>query len=165
VKLISAHYPLPEELQHAYSPEEASALVRDSLGQGRDIPGLQALRAEHTTVFDTDIVSQVKNGKWLLVKDEAYYFDWGQFDEPVKEKLAEHKVMTLLQPRPAAKQAERRIFRAVDCVTKEPLPRGDYIARGNGESVRGATDAMGEALINFTLMRNLKWVMQGAGQQ
>lgn len=145
MKLISAHYPLPEELEHAYSPEEASTLVRDSLRQRRDIPGLQALRAEHTTVFDTDIVRQVKNGKWLLVKDEAYYFDWRQFDEPARQAQFEQRVQQLMKSPPAQTTTPVSYGYEFYVVNNEgkSLAYRNYIARVGEQSIHGVTDSGG----------------------
>lgn len=147
MKLINPRYPLPEELEHAYPAEEAWQLVQDSLRQGRDIPGLKALRSEHTAIFDTDIVSRVKNGQWLLVKDEAYYFDWGQFDKAATEKVFEHKVMALMQAPPAVKKAEGRYFCAVDSKILEPLTYRNFSASENSQTFRAVTDYRGVASI------------------
>lgn len=163
MKLISAHYPLPEELEHAYSPEEASALVRDSLRQRRDIPGLQALRAEHTTVFDTDIVNQVKNGKWLLVKDEAYYFDWGQFDEPARQAQFEQRVQQLMKSPPKTDSTVRygQIFKVVNSETNGNLAFRSFIAVIDGQEISGSTDLNGMASI-YALSSNSRILIRVA---
>lgn len=149
MKLISKRYPSPEERRHSYSPAEAKALVRAALRPGKTIDGLDKLRREQRVLSDNDVLRKVETGQWLLVKHEAYVFDWGHFEQPFQRKLAEQEppnTKAFFPPRLPPSVLYGYEFRVVDKAGKR-LAFRKYIARVNGQRTHGVTDADGKAVI------------------
>jgi hypothetical protein len=147
VKLISALYPSLSELKHTCPVDEALHIVKQHLESGADIDGMESLRNVLMLPFDSEVMKQVESGEWLLVRDEAYYFDRGQIDKSVGAKLFEHRVMELMNAPPPQEKHHRRIFRVTDSQTGEPLINQSYIATVEGETSKRRTDVIGIAHI------------------
>jgi hypothetical protein len=147
VKLISALYPSLSELKHTCPVDEALHIVKQHLESGADIDGMESLRNVLMLPFDSEVMKQVESGEWLLVRDEAYYFDGGQIDKSVGAKLFEHRVMELMKAPPPQEKPPRRIFRVTDSQTGEPLIDRSYIATVEGEKSKRRTDVIGIAHI------------------
>lgn len=147
MKLVSAQYPLLEELANVYSPDEARILVKDAFERGDSIEGLTQLKREQMINFDNEGLDPVSSGEWLLVKDEAYYFDWRQFKKPLRRRKSEQLVMERLRVH-QDQQAVRygQVFYADD-TDGMPLANRRYIAVVNGKHLSGYTDAEGVAYI------------------
>lgn len=137
MKLIRYLYLSSSELKHAYSTEEAHDLVKQALERREDIEGLDALRRHLMIRLDSEVLDPIERGEWLLIKPEAYYFDWAQFDKSVRAQLFEHRVMALMNAPPPQEKHHRRIFRVTDSQTGEPLINRSYIATVEGRRVSG----------------------------
>lgn len=149
MKLVSAQYPLPEELANAYPPDEAQRLVKDAFERGDSIEGLAQLKREQVINFDNEGLEPVSSGEWLLVRDEAYYFDWGQFKKLLRRRKSEQLVMEQLhvhQDQVQQKVRYGQVFYAEDTDGK-PLANRRYIAVVGGRYISGYTDANGVAYI------------------
>lgn len=61
MKLISAQYPLPEELRNAYPSDEARGLVSRAFEQRESVDGLSQLRRDQMINFDSDVLDRVES--------------------------------------------------------------------------------------------------------
>jgi len=147
MKLIRYLYPSSSELKHAYSTEEAHDLVEQALERREDIEGMDELRRHLMINLDSEVLDQIGRGEWLLIKPEAYYFSWAQFDKSVRKQLRDHRVMELMKTPPPQEQRQRQIFRVTDSQTGEPLINRSYIAIVEGETSKRRTDVIGIAHI------------------
>ena len=143
MKLISALYPSLSEVKHTCPVDEALDIVKQHLERGADIDGMEPLRNVLMLPFDSEVMKQVESGEWLLVRDEAYYFDRGQIDKSVGAKLFEHRVMELMNPSPGAKKSYGCIFKVISFDSREPLIERPYIAMVSGKIIEGRTDSEG----------------------
>ena len=140
MKLISGRDPLPEETMNAYPPEEARELVRHSLGEPEPVQGLEDLREGLLLDTDSEVLSQVESGEWLLVKPEAYYFDQSHITSGAKDR----RVAELLRsPPPQPAPPKQTLFRLVDSETWEPFIHSRFASWITGERSGIRTDAAG----------------------
>jgi len=143
LKLISALYPLPQELSNAYPPDEAAGLLGQAFERRESIDGLSQLRRGELINFDGEVLERVESGEWLLVKDNAYAFDWGQFDKPVRKRMFDQRVQELLRAPPVQASVKIRYgqsFRVLNSETRMTLPLRPYVAVVDGEEVKGKSD-------------------------
>lgn len=148
MKLISSLYPSPWEVKHAYAPEEAADLVKQHFDSGQNIDGMDQLRSYLMLNFDSEVLKQVESGEWLPIKEEAYYFDWRQFDKNVSRQLLDHKVMELMYPRPVPEKKYGHVFRVTNSETGEPLRCRTFVAIVDGKRSLHATDIQGLARVS-----------------
>lgn len=143
MKLISARFPLPSELKHAYGAEEAVGVVKQHLDGRIALDGLAHLRSFLALNFDDQVLNKVRDGEWLLIKPEAYYFDYA----PFKEAFKQQRVMEMLaSPPPQVKEAMKHM-RIITRFTEEVLPSRRYYATINGHKGQRRVDALGIAQI------------------
>ena len=143
MKLISARFPLPTELKHAYSAEEAVGVVKQHLDGRIVLDGLAHLRSFLALNFDDQVLNKIRDGEWLLIKPEAYYFDYA----PFKEAFKQQRVMEMLaSPPPQIKEAMKHM-RIITRFTEEVLPSRRYYAIINGHKGQRRVDALGIAQI------------------
>ncbi|HEX8542139.1 MAG TPA: hypothetical protein VF671_10575 [Pseudomonas sp.] len=147
MKLISALYPLPQELSNAYPPDEAAGLLGQAFERRESIDGLSQLRRGELINFDGEVLERVESGEWLLVKDNTYAFDWGQFDKSVRKRVFDQRVQELLRAPPVQQKQYGQVFEVVSSETGLPLSNRSYIATVNGRTIKGRTDARGIAYI------------------
>ena len=139
MKLISSLYASSWELKHAFSPEEARNVVQQHLGGGQKIEGLQQLRSALMLNFDSQVVQQVEEGEWLLIKPEASCFNWGQFEGAAREqRVMELMQHPIVQPKPAV-----QVLQMIRSETLEPLVSRRYTAIIDGASELRSVDALG----------------------
>ena len=143
MKLISARFPLPSELKHAYSAEEAVGVVKQHLNGRIALDGLTHLRSFLALNFDDQVLNKVRDGEWLLIKPEAYYFDYA----PFKEAFKQQRVMEMMaSPPPQVKEAMQHM-RIITRFTEDTLPSLRYYATINGRKGQRRVDALGIAQI------------------
>lgn len=143
MKLISARFPLPTELKHAYSAEEAVGVVKQHLDGRIALDGLAHLRSFLALNFDDQVLNKVRDGEWLLIKPEAYYFDY----TPFKEAFKQQRVMEMMaSPPPQVKEAMQHMFLMTSDV-EDALPSPRYYATINGQKGQRRVDALGIAQI------------------
>ena len=140
MKLISGRDPLPEESRNAYPPEEARELVRRSLGEPEPIRGVEELRQGLMLDTDSQVLSQVESGEWLLVKPEACYFDQSHIAMETKERRVAELVRS---PPPQPQPPRQTLFRLVDSETWEPFSHRRFASWITGERSEIRTDAAG----------------------
>lgn len=128
------------ERQHAYPAKQALAQVARVLKTRQALEGLDQLRAGLMIDLDSEVLAQIKQGEWCLIKAEADYGHW-----QVAEAVFEQTVLDLLSNPPAQPTRTPRIFRLVDSVTGQPLPEQAYIATVDGTPNQRRTDAQGIA--------------------
>jgi hypothetical protein len=145
MKLIRYLYPSSSELKHAYPTEEAHDLVTQALEHREDIEGMDELRRHLMINIDSEVLDQIERGEWLLIKPEAYYFDWTQFDKSVSAQLFEHRVMELMYPPPVIEKKYGHVFLVTNSETGKPLVSRSYIATVDGEDSFHRTDSKGLA--------------------
>ena len=146
MKLISAQYPLPQELSNAYPPDEAAGLLGQAFERRENIDGLNQLRRDQLINFDSEAMDRVESGEWLLVKGNAYAFDWGQFDKPVRKQMFDQRVQELLRAPPVQSPTKVRygqVFRVLNSETRMPVPLRVYSAIVDGNKINGKTDFYG----------------------
>jgi len=147
LKLISAQYPLPQELSNTYPPDEAAGLLGQAFERRENIDGLNQLRRDQLINFDSEVLERVESGEWLLVKGNAYAFDWGQFDKPVRKQMFDQRVQELLRAPPVQQKQYGQVFEVVSSESGLPLSNRSYVATVNGRTLKGCTDARGIAYI------------------
>ena len=143
MKLISARFPLPTELKHAYSAEEAVGVVKQHLDGRIALDGLAHLRSFLALNFDDQVLNKVRDGEWLLIKPEAYYFDYS----PFKEALKQQRVMEMMASPPSQVKEVMKHMRIITRFTEEVLPSRRYYATINGQKGQRRVDALGIAQI------------------
>ena len=139
MKLISARHSTKHELKHAFSAEEAMPLVKQHLDTRQTIDGLDHLRSFLALNFEFEVLNQVTNGDWLLIKPEAYYFDYAPFEERIRES----RVMALMHSAPPQIRDPMKVLRVIASETDEPLVSRRYIATIDGERGERRVDALG----------------------
>ena len=93
--------------------------------------------------FDDQVLNKVRDGEWLLIKPEAYYFDYA----PFKEAFKQQRVMEMLaSPPPQVKEAMKHM-RIITRFTEDTLPSRRYYATINGQKGQRRVDALGIAQI------------------
>ena len=130
------------ERRHAWTSEQALALVRQALLDRQPIDGLAELRASLTIGLDSEVLDQIERGEWWLVRPEADYVEWAMPD-----RSFDPKVLALMQNPPAQPSRTPRIYRLVDSATGEALVQRHYLAKMNGDSNPRRTD--GEGIVHF----------------
>lgn len=139
MKLISARNPMPSELKHAFSAEEAVILVKHRLDTLQTIDGLKYLRGFLALDFEFEVFNKIRNGEWLLIKPEAYCFDYAQF----KDQMFQRNVMALMASPPPQIKIPMKILRVVASETDELLASRRYIAIIDGERGVRSFDELG----------------------
>ena len=86
MQLLSHRYLINSQLEFAYPPEEAVVLVRRALANGQDINGLNELRQWLPLNWDSEVLLQIKLGNWLLLRNGAQTFFWGDFAEAAQKQ-------------------------------------------------------------------------------
>ena len=105
--------------------------------------GLAHLRSFLALNFDDQVLNKVRDGEWLLIKPEAYYFDYA----PFKEAFKQQKVMEMMaSPPPQVKEAMQHM-RIITRFTEDTLPSRRYYATINGRKGQRRVDALGIAQI------------------
>lgn len=143
MKLINADVSLPEELEHAYSPAEAHVLVNQSFDSFEKIEGMAQLRRELMLDLDSEVLALVGSGEWLLIKDQAYYFDNSLVTKKTNEQIRECRALELMRSPPPQPKIERTLFRMVDSYTGERIIRNRFLCRINGGKHHCSTDGFG----------------------
>lgn len=139
MKLISARFPMPSELKHAYSAEEAVSVVKQHLDAKYPIDGLDHLRSFLALNFDFEVLNQVSKGEWLLIKPEAYYFDYA----PFREAFRHQRVMELMAHPLPHEKPDVQVFRVLDSLTGEWLVNRRYTAIIDGKRGQRRIDEQG----------------------
>lgn len=121
MKLIPDLYASPLEREHAYPAADAQKRVSDALSASVPVEGMDDLRNALMSYRDEDALAVLKSGEWRLVKDDAFYFDWGSFDKAAQEQRTKQRVMEIGRNPLPEKQVEKLVIRIVDSVTGEPL--------------------------------------------
>ncbi|RRV09562.1 hypothetical protein EGJ27_07305 [Pseudomonas sp. v388] len=148
MKLIPSRYASIHERDHAYPALEAQALVGDSLNTGVPLDGMDNLRGDLMSSRDEDVMVQLEKGEWLLVKDQAYHFDWGRFDKAAQEQKTAQRVRALSRKPLPEKTVEKFVALVQDSITGEPLAnRKVRFVMGQESSVR-KTDSLGVAYLS-----------------
>ena len=84
------------------------------------------------------MLNKVRDGEWLLIKPEAYYFDYA----PFKEAFKQQRVMEMLaSPPPQVKEAMQHMFLMTSDV-EDALPNLRYYATINGQKGQRRVDAL-----------------------
>lgn len=139
MKLISSRYASSSELKHAFSAEEACHVVKQHLNNGQSIEGMQELRSFLMLNFDAQVLAQVESGEWLLIKPDAYYFDWAVFASAARDQLAMALMQhPIIEPRPAT-----QVLQVMESGTLEWLVDRRYTAIINGASEQRRIDELG----------------------
>ena len=148
MKLTSDRYASPHERDHAYSAAEAKYLVSSSLSSGTPVDGVDDLHRELMSNRQDDALAAVENGDWLLVRDEAYYFDWGRFDKAAQEQKSAQRVKEISSKPLPEEKVEKLVVRILDSITGEPLAnRKARFMTGQENNVR-KTDGLGVAYLS-----------------
>lgn len=126
------------ERRHVCPIAEALEHVTSLLDMRQSLEGLNQLRAGLMINLDSEVLAQIKQGEWCLIRAEADYRDWQG-----AEAMFEQAVLDLMNNPPEQPTRTARIFRLVDSVTGEPLPAQAYIATINGIPSQRRTDAQG----------------------
>lgn len=127
-------------------------MVRDAFRPGKTIDGLDKLRREQRVLFDHDVLRKVEKGEWLLVKDEAYVFDWAHFEQPFRQKLREQGARELMR----VKAEEGTTFCALDSEIMEPLTYRNFKVTENSQTHWALTDYKGVAHIAAMSISGIK---------
>jgi hypothetical protein len=128
------------ERKHVCPVDEALEQVASLLSMRQSLDGLDQLRAGLMINLDSEVLAQIKQGEWCLIKAEADYGYWQG-----AEAVFEQAVLELMNNPPEQPTRTARIFRLVDSVTGEPLPAQAYIATIDGIPSQRRTDALGIA--------------------
>ena len=105
--------------------------------------GLAHLRSFLALNFDDQVLNKVRDGEWLLIKPEAYYFDYS----PFKEALKQQRVMEMMASPPSQVKEVMKHMRIITRFTEEVLPSRRYYATINGQKGQRRVDALGIAQI------------------
>jgi hypothetical protein len=148
MRLTSDLYASSIEQDHAYPADEAQRLLSESLNSGSPVDGFDDLRRELMSNRQEDALAAVESGDWLLVKDEAYYFDWGRFDKAAQEQKSAQRVKEISSKPLPEEKVEKLVVRILDSITGEPLAsRKARFVTGQESSVR-KTDGLGVAYLS-----------------
>ncbi|WP_406228176.1 hypothetical protein ACI7YU_03045 [Pseudomonas siliginis] len=128
------------ERQHVCGVEEALEHVSSLLSMRQPLEGLDQLRAGLMINLDSEVLAQIEQGEWSLIKAEADYGYWQG-----AEAVFHQAVLELMNNPPEQPTRTARIFRLVDSVTGQPLPAQAYIATIDGIPSQRRTDAQGIA--------------------
>ncbi|MCP1474251.1 MULTISPECIES: hypothetical protein [Pseudomonas] len=120
--------------------DEALEQVANLLDMRQSLEGLDQLRAGLMINLDSEVLAQIQQGEWCLIKAEADYGYWQG-----AEAVFQQAVLELMNNPPEQPTRTARIFRLVDSVTGEPLPVQAYIATIDGIPNQRRTDAQGIA--------------------
>ena len=129
-----------DERQQVCPVEEALEQVASLLDGRQSLEGLDQLRAGLMINLDSEVLAQIRQGEWCLIKAEADYGYWRG-----AEAVSEQAVLDLMNNPPEQPTRTARIFRLVDSVTGEPLPAQACIAMVDGIPSQRRTDAQGIA--------------------
>ena len=129
-----------DERQHVCPVEEALEQVASLLDGRQSLEGLDQLRAGLMINLNSEVLAQIRQGEWCLIKAEADYGYWRG-----AEAVSEQAVLDLMNNPPEQPTRTARIFRLVDSVTGEPLPAQACIAMVDGIPSQRRTDAQGIA--------------------
>jgi hypothetical protein len=140
MRLVNERELSESERHNAWPSEQALALVREALLDGRPIEGLAELRAGLSINLDSEVLEQVERGEWWLVKAEADYVDWA-----MPERAFDPKVIELMQNPPVQPSRTPSVFRLRESVTGEPLAQRHYLATVDGDTSPRRTDPEGIA--------------------
>lgn len=128
MKLIRGRYASSWERKHAFASEDAVIQVRQHLASGQNIEGMDQLRSFLMLNVEHEVLQQVQSGEWLLIKPEAYYFDWGQFEK----SMFEQRVMDLMSAAPPhAKPPAIQVFHVADSETAQSLDNRRCVVTGH----------------------------------
>lgn len=148
MKLTPDRYATPHERDHAYPAAEAKDLVSRSLSSGTPVDGVDDLHRELISNRQEDALAAVEDGDWLLVKDDAYYFDWGRFDKAAQEQKSARRVKEISSKPLPEEKIEKLVVRMLDSITGEPLVnRKARFVVGQESNVR-KTDGLGVAYLS-----------------
>jgi hypothetical protein len=144
MKLISHLDPMPEERRNAYPPEEARGLVKESFGSSDSIEGMDELR--HGLILDTEteVLSRLESGDWLLINEKAYYFD----NSAIVKQAKEQRAMDLMNSPPPQPRQIITQFRILDSETREPITSRNFATVTDGQKGERRTDSYGVAHIS-----------------
>lgn len=129
-----------DERQQVCPVEEALEQVASLLDGRQSLEGLDQLRAGLMINLDSEVLAQIRQGEWCLIKAEADYGYWRG-----AEAVSEQAVLNLMNNPPEQPTRTARIFRLVDSVTGEPLPAQPCIATVDGIPSQRRTDGLGIA--------------------
>lgn len=115
---------LPQYRPSAYSSREALPWVEKALEGLHDIEGLQGLRDALLLNFDSEVFNAVESGEWLLLKPQAYAFDWAPYEKAAAEARARQAFMKSIEPVKVRKEGAPPGFHIV----QRPMSRNDLQA-------------------------------------
>ncbi|WP_397449984.1 hypothetical protein [Pseudomonas sp. NA-150] len=88
--LLSHRYLTDHQRAFAYPPEEAVVLVGRAIATGQDINGLKDLRQWLPLNRDSEVLEQIRQGKWVLLKRGSRAFNWDDFARLVQKQRANY---------------------------------------------------------------------------
>ncbi|MEZ1319238.1 hypothetical protein QIW53_24725 [Pseudomonas fluorescens] len=126
------------ERRHAWPREQALELMGEALWGRQAVEGLDQLRAGLLIDLDSEVLDQIEQGEWWLIRPEADYLDWGM---PLQ--AFDPKVLALMHNPPAQPARRPSLYRLVESVTSQPLVNCQHLATVDGETARRRTDGEG----------------------
>lgn len=134
---------MPWERDFVYPPEEALNLIKPSSRPGFPTPGLKTLRRTLALNFDFEVSNKIRQRKWLLIKDDAYCFDWKTFDKGAREQKFAQAVTKLMAEPPPEVTKKPFEFRVIDSETYEPVSRRTCDFYPDDTLIERKTDSQG----------------------
>lgn len=131
------------ERDFAYSTDEALSLMKGTFKDSCPMTGLNKLRRTLALNFDLEVSNKLRQREWLLIKDDAYWFDWGTFEKDFQEQQLTQACTKLIASPPVQPTKSPFEFAVIDSETNEPLLQRKCDFRPDGAAVERKTDKEG----------------------
>jgi hypothetical protein len=135
--------------KYVYPPAEAIALVKKSVARYQKIEGLAELRRGLLINLDSFVWQQIERGEWLLIKHEARFFDWKDFEPEARHR----RMLAAMENPPPQPKPLVLIFRATDSETAEWIISRKYIASLDGTKDSRKIDDLGIGYVPLSSKR------------
>jgi uncharacterized Fe-S radical SAM superfamily protein PflX len=134
---------MPWESSFAYSPDEALLLLRSSCRAANSTTGLNTLRRTLVANSNFQVSNKLRQKQWLLIKDDAYFFDWSTFDKNFREDRRTQAALKLVAAPPVQMTKKPFEFMVMDSEIREPLLQRKCNLCHDGASVERKSDKEG----------------------
>lgn len=148
MRLVASRYASSTERLHAVPTDDAQAVLEQSQRSGQPIDGIDDLMSDVARPNGDELPAKIESGELLVVRDDAYYFDWGPFEQQVEKQKRAQRVSEISKHPLPEKKVEKLIVRMLDSVTGEPLMNRSVQFVTDRESYRRKTDALGIAYLS-----------------
>lgn len=149
MKLVNQTHIAAWEREFACPAEQAVSLMQRAFRARHPTSGLQGLRRTLALNSEAGVLNKLRQKQWLLIKDEAYYFDWGATAKAAQEQRFAQSVTALLAAPPVQYTKGLFEFHVTDSETIEPLVKRQCDFRTNGGPMERKTDKAGMTYLSL----------------